>query len=387
MEIFCKRTFHFVVWLPIVLAVSQFLVVCSTECTGKCDELGTFNSTCDNTTGILSCVCKSGYQGSLCDSCKDGYFHFNSSQTCQLCDCSTNGALNNTCDRFGHCFCKGGVEGDKCDSCTDGYYNLTANGCETCKCNGHSQQCDKITGVCDSCSNHTIGNHCENCELNYYRDDTMGPEDACESCPCSERTSSQTCHYDPTYNNGTGDVICDSCKEGYSLPVCGDCADNYFMDNVTCIQCDCNGNINETDTGNCDPMTGQCLKCLYNTTGDHCDECLPGYHGDPIDAKNCTGPDYTPDQPTTASARTNIITIAVIALVVIIIVAVVIGFYCYRQRHYRKTPLPFWTIELRKDDSMSFNDYHNLDSSLIDDVLVAPRGQLRMGDPNNYERP
>jgi hypothetical protein len=30
----------------------------------------------------------------------------------------------------------------------------------------------------------------------------------------------------------------------------------------------------------CDPTTGDCLKCLYNTGGDQCQHCLDGFFGD-----------------------------------------------------------------------------------------------------------
>ncbi|XP_070532381.1 multiple epidermal growth factor-like domains protein 9 [Ptychodera flava] len=381
MDIHRQRTLSLLIWLPVLVVLTQTLVVCSLECKDQCSEVGTQNATCDNTTGVWNCTCKPFYSGPLCSECKDGYFNTSS---CQPCECDKNGAVNQTCDGHGNCFCKANVNGSKCDSCNDGYFNLTA-GCVICECNGHSDTCDAVTGVCSDCKNHTTGVHCDSCELYYYRDDTQGLEDGCQLCPCDDKTSTQTCHYDADYDNNTGSVVCDSCKDGYSQPLCEDCADNYFMDNSTCQLCDCNGNINLEDTGNCDPLTGKCLKCLYNTTGRHCEECLPDYHGDPIIAKNCTYSPNKPDEPTRASTSTNIITITVIALIVVIVVIAGIGLYCYRQRHYRKAPLPFWTIELRKDDSMSFNDYHNLDSSLIDDVLVAPRGQLRMGDTSNYE--
>ncbi|MEQ2217072.1 hypothetical protein XENOCAPTIV_012982, partial [Xenoophorus captivus] len=56
-----------------------------------------------------------------------------------------------------------------------------------------------------------------------------------------------------------------------------------------CQPCHCNGNTDPnmlfTD---CHPLTGQCLSCMHNTAGPHCDVCAPGYYGDAIHTKNCT---------------------------------------------------------------------------------------------------
>lgn len=56
-----------------------------------------------------------------------------------------------------------------------------------------------------------------------------------------------------------------------------------------CQPCHCHGNTDPnmlfTD---CHSLTGECLSCMHNTAGPHCDTCAPGYYGDAINAKNCT---------------------------------------------------------------------------------------------------
>lgn len=71
-------------------------------------------------------------------------------------------------------------------------------------------------------------------------------------------------------------------------PRCEICSDGYYGDpsgvsgtTTLCQLCDCNGNIDPNAVGNCNRTTGECLKCIHNTAGTHCNECQPGHFGDP----------------------------------------------------------------------------------------------------------
>lgn len=65
---------------------------------------------------------------------------------------------------------------------------------------------------------------------------------------------------------------------------CDRCANNYYGEpnapGGECRRCECSGNTDDTQPGNCDSRTGVCLRCLYNTEGHHCERCKPGHYGD-----------------------------------------------------------------------------------------------------------
>ena len=58
-----------------------------------------------------------------------------------------------------------------------------------------------------------------------------------------------------------------------------------------CQLCDCSGNVDPNAFGNCDGLTGACIKCINNTTNgkdNRCELCADGYFGDALKG-NCSG--------------------------------------------------------------------------------------------------
>ena len=56
-----------------------------------------------------------------------------------------------------------------------------------------------------------------------------------------------------------------------------------------CTTCGCNGNVDSALGPVCNTTTGQCLNCLNNTMGFECDQCIPGFYGDPGFGIPCRG--------------------------------------------------------------------------------------------------
>ncbi len=66
---------------------------------------------------------------------------------------------------------------------------------------------------------------------------------------------------------------CDVCQGGFY----GDPAGGAGVQRP-CRPCQCNGHIDIHVAGSCDRSSGECLKCLNNTTGWSCEACEQGFY-------------------------------------------------------------------------------------------------------------
>ncbi|XP_066554921.1 laminin subunit alpha-4 [Amia ocellicauda] len=173
--------------------------------------------------------------------------------------------------------------------CGKGYFLEELNNCLPCNCNGHSNHCEDITGICIDCQNNTTGDFCEKCRDGFTKETTPEGQHVCQPCACPLPITSN--NFAVACERRGRAVRC-MCQEGYAGPICERCAPGYYGNPIrigdTCKKCDCNGNSDPNLIFNdCHNVTGQCQNCWHNTAGVNCERCAPGYFGDAISAKDC----------------------------------------------------------------------------------------------------
>ncbi|XP_051731184.1 laminin subunit gamma-2 [Ctenopharyngodon idella] len=191
-----------------------------------CDPCSCQGGTCDPETG----GCYSADEIPNLQMCPKGYYvNRQQPNSCQKCPCPEGegcyvipGTQDVVCAR-----CPRGTTGSRCEICDDGFYGdpLGEYGppkqCQPCQCYGHVDQnavgnCDRRTGECRKCLDHSTGPQCENCEDGYHH---IYPTDPCQACNCNRLGSvSNTC-------SDKGQC---KCKEGY---------DGLKCEKSTCPSC------------------------------------------------------------------------------------------------------------------------------------------------------
>ncbi|NWS94051.1 LAMC3 protein, partial [Mionectes macconnelli] len=198
------------------------------------------------------------------------------------------------------CSCPTGYAGQFCQSCAPGFKREIPFGgpfvsCVPCACNQHGD-CHPLTGHC-LCLHNTEGPSCERCSAGFYGNPFVGRFDDCKPCPCP---GGSPCTEVPS----SGEVVCTHCPPGQRGKRCELCDDGFFGDPLgqrgpvhPCEPCQCHGNVDLNAVGNCDPVSGRCLRCVYNTMGEHCERCRPHFYGDalaPSPAGKCAPCDCNP---------------------------------------------------------------------------------------------
>ncbi|XP_051893430.1 LOW QUALITY PROTEIN: laminin subunit gamma-3-like [Pristis pectinata] len=184
------------------------------------------------------------------------------------------------------CVCPEGYIGQFCESCAPDYKREIPFGgpiipCVPCTCNHHGT-CDPESGICQ-CLHNTNGSSCEQCAKGYYGNPFRGRYNDCKPCPCPDQSNCAMIEE-------TKEVVCISCPKGQTGNRCEICDDGFFGDPLgqnqfvrPCRLCYCNGNADLNAVGNCDHLTGECLKCLFHTVGHYCDRCEDGFYGNALD--------------------------------------------------------------------------------------------------------
>nr|XP_025728478.1 laminin subunit beta-4-like [Callorhinus ursinus] len=246
----------------------------------KCHPQGSGGPSCSRLGG--QCQCKPHVAGRCCDRCSPGSYGLGH-HGCHQCHCHPQGSKSPVCDQItGQCSCQGEVAGRRCDRCLQGYFGFPS--CRPCLCNGFAELCDPETGSCFNCGGFTTGRNCERCIDGYYGNPPSGR--SCRPCRCPDVPSSSQYFAHSCYQHPwSSDVIC-NCLQGYAGKQCGECSAGFFgnprISGASCQPCACNKNTDVMDPESCSQLTGECLKCLHNTQGPHCQFCKPGYFGSAV---------------------------------------------------------------------------------------------------------
>ncbi|CAH8616947.1 unnamed protein product [Schistosoma rodhaini] len=160
-------------------------------------------------------------------------------------------------------------------------------GAQKCRCHGMSSNCDPITGICLDCTGNTEGPNCGNCATGYMGDPKIGQP--CVKCQCPTEQTDYAITCTPSTDPSFLPHKC-ICKVGYAGLRCEQCAPGYYGDPTSmtaCQACDCDIGGSRSET--CNQDTGQC-DCWPGIKGRRCDQCEEDHVVDHGTCRDCRGP-------------------------------------------------------------------------------------------------
>ena len=221
-----------------------------------------------------SCICNTGWTGTLCDSCDVGYYGL----SCAPCNCGIHGSCDDGLFATGMCSCNAGFVGTSCDSCAANRYGPN---CRPCQCQNGATCNSGIAGNGSCvCQAGFAGTSCSSCAANYYGH-------SCLPCGC---VNGGLCN--ATIN---GDGGC-SCPSNYQGPTCNACTNGYYGPSCNaCIDnCGAHGLCDDGVSG-----SGTCI-CSLGWVGTFCDSHTNSQNS----TSSPTTPAPTTPIPTTAAPTT-----------------------------------------------------------------------------------
>lgn len=193
----------------------------------------------------------------------------------------------------------------------------------------------------------------------------------CEACPCDKLRSTGECTSSDqdTDTDGQSNTVdtnnshflqakklkCKQCITPYTGKLCNECEsegyDYYRNEAGECSACDCNGNsaYDLLDSNSrasykrrkCQPITGMCNDCQFNTTGRHCHECKDGFYGNAL-RRTCRliiqikPSDKTSNNLDYLNKKYTYKTLALFSMYIFCIVGLaILTFLCIRAKYYQ----------------------------------------------------
>lgn len=258
--------------------------LCFPDC--ETSALECLRGSCDDSSGRAVCACPPGYGGPLCGSCALGFQDNDGDGLC-LPGCNTAdllcGAWGRCIDESGvaTCVCRPGHEGPGCADCVEGFQDhdgdgLCMPGCGTAAVDCLQGSCDDSTGlaVC-ACEPGHAGPSCERCAAGYQDHDRDG------SCLVACGPLGPVCEQG-VCRDSSGSAGC-VCFEGYTGPLCDRCADGFRMSDEglclpSCLPTSCGVG------GTCDDSGGSPVcTCEPGYVGQRCEGCDAGYQDHDMD--------------------------------------------------------------------------------------------------------